>query len=685
MVNGGKGHGAFLAANALLFIAALLWLFWPGVKDTRLPLSRWCFLLAGFFIFITTNLFTTVYLHASLIEWLRLVGYGTFFFILLSLAASAREKFSLFYQQAVWIVISVGVIESMIVLWQALQGKFLQGTMPNGNLVSGYIAFSFIFLLSFFVICRSSYKTKVCLAAMLFVMVSALALIHSRGVFLSLLVVLLLVFLKQPRILKFGSVILLFLLFIVVVNNGYADRFLKTADPYGYRRIAIWQSTLSMIKERPLAGWGLGNYGLIYPRYSKPNQETVLRYGKVTRFAHNEFLDLGATAGVPALGCFTVIVFLALYSGWKGYKKERSGSWLSSASFLVFLSAIVHSFVDFNLHLPAISYICILTAAYITTKQQTTNGKVGEPKNSTPGFRIIKAGLAAFYIVFLSVLGIFFVAYRYKIEAEELNSLRFPAHTVAYYYRQAGQYNSLDSYYHYELGRFYAKIFTDYQKVSFAEKALQEFNAASRLNPEESKIYQKAFYLCAALDLPLTKIQPLYQEAKEREPYYAQLSVDFAFFHMQKGLYSQAKELLKDAIRIEPNYLTAYYYLAEIHEREGHFPAAKKLYQYLEYAHGQHWETIAQSDYEKQALSVDWGGVFYRLGMLSIRAGRYEDAEKELLKALEYNAKNAEFYNALAGAYFQQGKTDLAKKSLGKAIALNPENAHLRKNLTFIK
>lgn len=680
-VNGGKGHGAFLFAHALLFLSALFFLFYLSTsKNKTIHVCRWYIFPIGFFLWVTVNLFTTVYLHATLLEWMRLVGYGTFFFILLGLTALDRDKLSSFYQQTVWLVIGVGFVESLVVLWQVLQGKFLQGTMPNSNLVSGYIAFSFIFLFSFLIMRSSSLKTRISLTAILAVMVMALAMIHSRGVFLSLLVAVVLLLKKRPHLLRFGSFLLLVILFVFLIRGSSVDRFLKASDPYGYRRVAIWQSTLSMIETHPLSGCGLGNYGLLYPRYSLPHTETVLRYGKVTRFAHNEFLDVAATAGIPALIFLLITVFIVVYKGWEGYKKEWSQSWHFCAAYAAFLSCIIHGFVDFNLHLPAISYFCILTAAYILTVTTSYSGR------KIRLFRPVTLVFVAFFIILLSGIGTFFIASRYKAQAEEMNSLRFPVHSIVYRYQKALYYNPLDSYYHYELGRLYAKIYGDYKRVDYAERALQEFRAASQLNPEEARFYEKGFYLCGALDMPITHIEPLFREAKVREPHYVQRMVDFAYLHMQKGFYGPAQRLLKEVVRIEPNYLPGYYNLAKIQEQEGHLLAAENLYQYLISRRSEGLEKLVQSDYEQQALAVDWGDIYYRQGLMYIRDKKYSEAVNTFLRAIECNDNNADYYNVLAGAYFQQGKTDLARQYLFKAFSLNPDNKkQLLKNSSLLQ
>lgn len=57
-------------------------------------------------------------------------------------------------------------------------------------------------------------------------------------------------------------------------------------------RIRTWEATLDMIADRPLLGFGPGNYAITYPRYTVAGP---------TRLAHSSYLQTAAECGLPAL------------------------------------------------------------------------------------------------------------------------------------------------------------------------------------------------------------------------------------------------------------------------------------------------------------------------------------------------------------------------------------------------
>ncbi|MBD2462791.1 O-antigen ligase family protein [Oscillatoria sp. FACHB-1407] len=72
-------------------------------------------------------------------------------------------------------------------------------------------------------------------------------------------------------------------------------------------RVGVWQIALDLIRERPLLGWGLGNYKLIYPeRLIDPTHPYIAH-------PHNIWLLLGSEAGIPAMLLMTVLVGYICY------------------------------------------------------------------------------------------------------------------------------------------------------------------------------------------------------------------------------------------------------------------------------------------------------------------------------------------------------------------------------------
>jgi O-antigen ligase len=63
------------------------------------------------------------------------------------------------------------------------------------------------------------------------------------------------------------------------------------ADPLAYRD-AIYGSTVEMVLSRPLQGYGLGTYALVYPRFAETD------FGYRIEHAHNDWLEWTAEGGV---------------------------------------------------------------------------------------------------------------------------------------------------------------------------------------------------------------------------------------------------------------------------------------------------------------------------------------------------------------------------------------------------
>ena len=70
-----------------------------------------------------------------------------------------------------------------------------------------------------------------------------------------------------------------------------------------------------MIKERPLLGWGYGNYKKFrdpyYQRY--PEADT-------TAHAHNNFLQIWVDGGLLGVGAFVYLFWVILRKGWQAYR-----------------------------------------------------------------------------------------------------------------------------------------------------------------------------------------------------------------------------------------------------------------------------------------------------------------------------------------------------------------------------
>lgn len=132
-------------------------------------------------------------------------------------------------------------------------------------------------------------------------------------------------------------------------------------------RLAIWRTTLVMIRENPIVGVGFGAYETAVPKYHDASGRWI------PEAAHNDYLELIASGGIVALAL--LIWFLVLLARCVSERiresLEPNNQFLRAARFgaLVGLSGVaIHSFVDFGLHITANALICSSLVVIATRK-----------------------------------------------------------------------------------------------------------------------------------------------------------------------------------------------------------------------------------------------------------------------------------------------------------------------------
>ena len=135
--------------------------------------------------------------------------------------------------------------------------------------------------------------------------------------------------------------------FIVLSNNGRG--LARIGDLDAGIRPQIVKDSLKLFAKRPLLGWGLATFPITYPQYRSFYTNSFVNE------AHNDYAQLLVETGV--LGFGLMIWFLVqLYrrgfpqlQGWQsGWDRALSVSALTACT-----GILVHSLVDFNLHIPA--------------------------------------------------------------------------------------------------------------------------------------------------------------------------------------------------------------------------------------------------------------------------------------------------------------------------------------------
>jgi O-antigen ligase len=150
------------------------------------------------------------------------------------------------------------------------------------------------------------------------------------------------------------------------------------------KRASMRHDTWRIFLDHPILGTGLGTLQMVFPPYESSYD------AKVVNHTHNDYLEALAETGIlGALCClwFLAVLFIESVKG----LKDLGGSFgaaLNLAGLVGCCGLLVHSLVDFNLHIPANALLFFVSAHSATARLQTSNP--GTPESPPPRRRIRK-------------------------------------------------------------------------------------------------------------------------------------------------------------------------------------------------------------------------------------------------------------------------------------------------------
>lgn len=127
------------------------------------------------------------------------------------------------------------------------------------------------------------------------------------------------------------------------------------------RRVTMLRGAWGIFLDHPLAGTGLGTLVAAYPRYE------TLYDGRIVDHVHDDYAELLAETGITGALCGAVFLVM-LFRASKSRLREEQSAFSRSvhvAGTVACAGLLVHSLVDFNLHIPANALIFLLQAAIV--------------------------------------------------------------------------------------------------------------------------------------------------------------------------------------------------------------------------------------------------------------------------------------------------------------------------------
>jgi len=583
------------------------------IRWRRTSLDLPLLLLAGWSLLST---FFSVYRYVSLSDWGLMICQILTFYLVLSRIEKDNE-IALF----IFLLIALASSQAWYSYYQRGRGIVrVPGTFFNPNFLAGYLVIGISLSLSLLFNFRLLLKGKVVLILVTGFMLGSLFLTASRAGGLIFLVALIVLtagsYFRGKK--KGALVLLLILVLFFLVPNPFMQRLLEgtKGDVYAYKRFPIWLSSWKMIVDRSW-GWGLGSYDYVFDAYNFPVEGTLARFGKRSSMAHNEYLQIGAELGIPGLLLFLALIFIFARDAFQTWKKSTPG--FSSAVQLGILSSLVavfvHSFLDFNLHIPAIGYtVSVLGAIGLRQSERVREVRIR--------FSVKKIYYILLVIITL-VIGMVMVrpmlASRLLVRGEGAFQQGKMEEAVKIY-RQAISWNSLNSIYHANLGLVYWAQYLSRGNLNQATSAIRELEEAINLNPRVGGYYQQLgiFYyqIYRRISHPqlLEKAISLRQTVLRYQPYQPFIRLDLARIYYENNYQQQARQELEKLVNIEPNYLAAHYYLGVIYQEMGELEVAKK--QYLQAHEILEKNLVPVTQYEKKLLEFDSRQLYDKLNFV---------------------------------------------------------------------
>lgn len=163
-------------------------------------------------------------------------------------------------------------------------------------------------------------------------------------------------------------------------------------------RGTIWNITTDLIKEHPIIGVGFGAYPVAITRFDHSNGSWPLEE------AHNEYLEILANGGAVGFALFGMFLILVGKRALRNLKVVRPADrWLCFGAVLGLFAVLVHSLVDFGLHIPinALLFVILVVVAIGPSSTPTRPGGLEDPSENP---RRVRNRIAALAYLAISLL-----------------------------------------------------------------------------------------------------------------------------------------------------------------------------------------------------------------------------------------------------------------------------------------
>jgi O-antigen ligase len=151
---------------------------------------------------------------------------------------------------------------------------------------------------------------------------------------------------------------------------------MKALEVASGKRASMRRGTWRIFEDHPWIGTGLGTLQIVYPPYE------TLYDGRIVNHSHNDYLEALAETGIAGGLCCALFLGMLLFHSMQQLTAGNNSfaPVLNLSGFVGCVGFLVHSFVDFNLHLPANALLFFLMAVLATSVIKPSKLNAGEPE-----------------------------------------------------------------------------------------------------------------------------------------------------------------------------------------------------------------------------------------------------------------------------------------------------------------
>ena len=427
-------------------------------------------------------------------------------------------------------------------------------------------------------------------------------------------------------------------------------------------RFTIWGMALEGFKERPIFGWGLENFNIVFNKYYK-----AVLWQQEPWFdrAHNVVFDWLIHGGIFGLFAYLGAFLLGLYALWK----KQADSLAKAVFTSLFAAYFFHNFFVFDNLTSYFMFFAVLGFVhFLALKKPSPSSTLGVESQKTPsvspgdGFEKPGKYVAVVFVAVGVVFSLYFLNLKPLLAGRALLTTLKDMAT-------GGQNTDL--------------ILADFEKV-FAFNTFGNMEAREQFASYASNVAVSGLPQEAKLKVLEKAIAQMQQQVVE-SPLDAREYLFLASLYLRGGRIDDALKILNIAHELSPQKQQIYFLIADAliskGENEKAFGVLKEAYE-LDTEHGEAAKNMAlgavlvgKADYAEEVLTKTFGkNLIADQNLLTAyaRTGNFKKVRDIWMLFLAQEPNNAQYHVNLAATYMQLGERQNAIGALQKAIEINP-------------